>query len=301
MKTHASLVGAAIVLVAAATVPALAESVDASRPAAADARIAFSGVTGDIEIVGHDGGTMELTGTLGDDVERLRIDGDERSWTVELEMKENGGGWRRGDSASDLVLRVPAGADVDAEFVSADLALRDLAGSSVQVETVSGDVMLASVSPRELRVHTVSGRVDADGGGSELNRFESVSGSVTVAGSRGRVETESVSGNVELDAADVSDLRVETVSGHIDARVRPAERARLSVTSHSGNIDLYLPAGSSLRIEAETFSGRIDSAFGGEVESGFGPGESLTLDNGSDAVAVEATTFSGSLRLRELD
>jgi hypothetical protein len=87
----------------------------------------------------------------------------------------------------------------------------------------------------------------------------------------------------------------------IDARLRLAPRARLAATSHSGDIELHLPDDSLRRMEAETFSGEIESAFGGEVESGMGPGQRLRMDDGPGSADLEATTFSGTLRLRRLD
>lgn len=288
-------------LVVAAAGIAQAESVEESRPASADARIEFSGVTGDFEIIGHDAEEWLLSGTLGDDVEELVIEGDADHWKIRLEMKNGGFKWARNMQSSNLKLMVPRGSELDVNVVSADLQLRELDGRSVDARTVSGDLDLRQVNPARLSAKTVSGDVKADGGGSDLNRIQSVSGDVDASGSSGRIELESVSGDVSVEGADVSELSVESVSGDVVARIRPSERARLEISSHSGDVDLYLPADSGVRIDAETFAGSIESAFGGQVSSGRGPGESLSTESGSASVEIEANTFSGNLRIRHLD
>lgn len=288
-------------LMVAATGIARAESVEESRPAAADARIEFKGVTGDFEIIGHDAEEWLLSGTLGDDVEELVIEGDPDHWKIRLEMKNGGFKWGRSMQSSDLKLLVPHGSELRVIVVSADLKLRELDGRSVEAQTVSGDLDLRQVNPARLNARTVSGDVKASGGASDLNRFQSVSGDVDASGSSGRIELESVSGDVNIEGADVSELSVESVSGDIVARIRPTERARLDISSHSGNVDLYLPAGSGVRVDAETFAGSIDSAFGGQVRSGQGPGESLSSETAAATVEIEANTFSGNVRIHHLD
>lgn len=280
---------------------ARAESVEESRPAAADARIEFSGVTGEFEIIGHDADEWLLSGTLGDDVEELVIEGGPDHWKIRLEMKNGGFKWGRNTQSSDLKLLVPHGSELDVNVVSADLKLRELDGRSVDARSVSGDLDLQQVNPARLNAQTVSGDVKANGGASDVNRFQSVSGDVEASGTSGRIELESVSGDVDIEGVDVSELSAESVSGDIVARIRPAERARLEVSSHSGSVDLYLPAESGVRVSAETFSGSIDSAFGGQVRSGRGPGESLSAETGAATVEIKANTFSGNVRIRHLD
>jgi len=277
-----------------------AEPVDEARPAESDARIDFRGVTGDFEIIGHDANEILLSGTLGDDVEELVIDGDRDHWRVELEMKKGNfgrGGRRR---SSELRLLVPRGAELDVKVVSADLTLRELDGASVDARTVSGRIELAGVVPQELRVQSVSGAISADAAGTRVNRFQTVSGDIDVSRFEGRFELETVSGDAEIGGESVTELGAETVSGDLNVRIRPAARARIELTSHSGGVSLALPSDTELRLRAETFSGSIDSDLGGEVESGRGPGERLSLDSGG-GVEVETTTFSGSVRIRRLD
>jgi len=278
-----------------------AEPVDETRAAAADGRIDFRAVTGEFRVFGHDGNELRLTGTLGEDVEELVIEGDADHWRIRLETKKNRGWDWNGDDGSKLTLYVPHAARLDFSAVSADVEVRDLTGAEVSVKTVSGDLELANVRPGELRAESVSGDVRADSGGREVNRLKSVSGNVSVHSAAGRIELESVSGDVEVEGDSVSELRVQSVSGDADVRIRPTANARIRLESHSGDVELLLPADTGLAIDAETFSGDIRSAFGGTVQSGRGPGERLSFETGSGDVRVEANSFSGSVTIGKLD
>lgn len=297
MKTWTNAILALGLIAGMTTNAALAESIDESRPAAADGRIQFTGVTGDFEIIGHDADEFLLSGELGDDVDELVIEGDAEYWKIRLEMKE---GNNRRATASNLRLLVPRGTELDVEVVSADLVLGRLDGPSIDVRSVSGDIDLQGVTPRELIVRSVSGDVTADAAASEISRFETVSGDVEVDGAGGRIEMESVSGDIEIEGTGISEFSAETVSSDIVARLRTNDRARLAMTTHSGDLEFRLPSAAAPRIGAVTFSGSIESAFGGTVKSGTHPGERLVLESNSD-LEVNAKTFSGNVTIEKLD
>lgn len=297
LAARASLIGG--LMIAAAAVAA--ETVDESRPASPDGRIQFSGVNGDFEIIGHDAEEWLLSGELGDDVKELVIEGGPDDWKIRLEMKKGDRGWNFNKTSSDLKLLVPRGTELDVQTVSGDLRLRELEGQSVDVKSVSGDLEIVNVTPQRLNASTVSGDLAAQGSASEVNRIQSVSGDVEASGASGRVELESVSGDVIVEGSAVSELTIESVSGDIVARIRPTERSRLDISSHSGDVELFLPADTGVRVEAETFAGNISNAFGGEVRSGSGPGESLSMEAGAAGVEIEASTFSGNVQIRHLD
>ncbi|MGB0515257.1 MAG: DUF4097 family beta strand repeat-containing protein, partial [Wenzhouxiangellaceae bacterium] len=267
-----------------------------------DARVELTAVTGDFEIIGHDGDSIELTGTLGDDVDELIIDGGPDSWTIELKMRKNDGGNWGWNSGSDLTLLVPRGGRIESRTVSGELSLLNLDGASVEVATVSGEIELQNVRPEELSVESVSGDIDSDSAGTVRNRMKTVSGDVDLVDAYGQVELESVSGDVEVNGSEIAELRIQTVSGDIDARIRPQPKAWMRINSHSGDVQLALPAGTGVRLSAETFSGDIDSAFGGEVQrKRRGPGAWLEHESGDGLVSIEAKTFSGGFYLTELD
>ena len=284
-----------------ASLPALADNVEETRVANPDARVEFIAVNGTFEVVGHDGDTIELNGKLGSDVEELLIAGDETHWTVELKMKESKRFNLGFTSESDLTLMVPRGGQIEARVVSADLMLRNLDGDQVEAATVSGTMKLENVQPRELRVQSVSGDIESDAGGTERSRAQSVSGDVILSLVSGDVEVQSVSGDIEVNGDAISEFEAETVSGDLDVALRPLPTARMKFSSHSGDIVARLPADTGVRLSAETFSGDLDSNFGGNVEhKSRGPGASLEHESGNGDVRVEANTFSGSFSLSKL-
>ena len=288
-------------LVPLATLPAQADDVDEVREARPDAVIEFTAVTGEFTIVGREGDRLELSGRIGDDVERVTIEGDPSRWRIEIEMKDGGNrGWSwSGVRDTVLELTVPPGADLTAGVVSADLEVRDLRGPRLDLSAVSGDLDLVGNSVDRLITETVSGDMEIEGGGVESNRLKSVSGDIEATGLAGRVRAESVSGDVEIDAVEVSEFAAEAVSGDVAATLRPLAQARIDLQTHSGEIDLALPGGTPVDVEAETFSGDLENGFRADTEEFSEDGMTVRLGDGS--VRVRAQTFSGEFRLRESD
>jgi DUF4097 and DUF4098 domain-containing protein YvlB len=299
MKTTTTyLFAAALVL---ATGPVWADEIRETREASADGRIEFAAVTGDLEVIGHDAEEFILEGRLGDDVEELIIEGDASNWHIELKPVEGRNDWDANDRSSDLTLYVPRGSDLELGSVSGDIRASELSGPALEIETVSGDVDLDNIESSEIEIQTVSGDVTAENVTGEQSEYQSVSGDFEISGASGRLDIESVSGRVTVEADAVSDFESETVSGALEARLSPTAGASLKVSSHSGALELHLRVDDTPRIRAETYSGRIESDFGEVEEAGFGSGESLRVDGGSDAVDIEAESFSGRVTIRRID
>ncbi len=273
------------------------QQIDESREANADARIHFTAVTGNFDIVGHDDNSFRLEGQLGDDVEELIITGGPDDWRIELEPKDGNYNWRDSVSSSDLTLYVPVAAEVRAGVVSADLQVENLLGARVEVATVSGNIDLDNVLPERLDAKTVSGDLYVEGGGQSDSSLASVSGDVEATELRGRISVESVSGDVTIEAFDVSDLEAQSVSGDLVLNISPLDRATLDLSAHSGDIELVLPATTQMDLEANTFSGDLNNAFGGDVIERAGPGEEMMLIDGNGGVRIKAQTFSGELNI----
>lgn len=275
------------------------QDVDESREARPDARIEFTGVSGNFQFIGGDEERLHITGTLAEDVEEMTIEGEPGHWRVEIHYPRNYQSRGPRGPETELEVHLPAGAALDARAVSGGISLAGLNGPSVHAESVSGGVTATDTTPEHLSIETVSGSIRADGGGRAENRLQSVSGSIRVNGLGGRVDAESVSGNLEVSGDGIQALDAETVSGNIRADLDPADRARLNLQSHSGEIEVALPSATPLQVEAGTFSGSIDSAFGGQVQSGRGPGAELEHVRGDGNVRLEATSFSGGIRIRD--
>lgn len=223
------------------------------RPLKADARVVVKNVEGLIEVEGWDKRELELTGTLGPDVEKLEITGNDSSIRIEVKLPRSS---RDIDGDSTLRLKIPYGATLEATGVSADVRVRGLKGP-VTAESVSGDVRLEVESAR-IKGSSVSGDVEVNAPAKEA-RLSSVSGDVHARGIRGELRIESVSGEITVEARDLATLEAETVSGDVNVDIEPAREADISVETLSGEVTVMLPSEPQGEIRVETFSGEIES------------------------------------------
>ena len=97
------------------------------RPLKADAHVSVNNVAGRIEVEAWDKNELQITGELGEDVEKLEITGTESSLKVEVKLPRDG---HNIDGDTVLLLKLPAGASLEAEAVSADVSVRGLLGQA---------------------------------------------------------------------------------------------------------------------------------------------------------------------------
>jgi DUF4097 and DUF4098 domain-containing protein YvlB len=283
--------------------PALALAgtpINQTRALAADGRVSISNVSGSITVRTWDKPQVQVTGTLGKGVEKLRIAGDARSLTIEVKYPDHDGGWFGSKIHAEptiLEVMVPRRASLDVDAVSANVDVEGTSGRHLAIESVSGDIRLATSSPGEASLQNVSGDIDARLNSSKVE-VETVSGDLNVRGAlTGEVNAESVSGNVIVASARLHRLEVSTVSGDADLRIGLDADANVSADSVSGTINLVLPANSSARLHAESFSGDIRSPVGHVEEEDHGPGSSLDARMGDGKADVHLESFSGDIRI----
>ena len=252
-----------------------------------------------VRVTGWDRSEVRVRGTMDPEREEFRFEREDWGLRVELEARDEHDGYD-GWSASGmepLEISVPRGAGVEVELVSGPLTVEGVDGS-VQMETVSGNVRYEG-GAESVRAESVSGTVDVRAPSARDTRGGSVSGSVVLRVAGGRVAGESVSGDLEIHAeGPVREVSGESVSGSVTFAGRPAASADLHFESHSGDIVVRLPADFGGVLEAETFSGSIESAFGGEArrESQYTPGKSFRHVVGSGGASISGESFSGTVR-----
>lgn len=291
-----SLVLLALVAPAAADTP-----IDETRTVDADARIEISNVKGSVTVTGWDRAEVRITGTLGEGARGLTVDGGGDHLRIKVETPGNEGWFNWGSSNrmrdSILDIKVPRGAELDIDTVSADVTVSDTAGARLDAETVSGELRIVS-DAHEIGIDSVSGEIDLSGK-AQSAELETVSGDIRARGVGGVLEMESVSGNIDVEAGPFTEFGADSVSGDINLRGHPAPNARIRLESMSGDLDIALPTDASTRISAETFSGSIRSDFGTSNDSGNGPGKSLALTVGGGAGELHVETFSGDIEIRK--
>jgi DUF4097 and DUF4098 domain-containing protein YvlB len=274
-----------LALTALAGSVAAERTVDEMRDMQPDGRLSFSATSGEFEIIGSRDEQLHILGALGPEVKEMRITGDAGHWKIELEAYREDRRRQRSEN-SRLTIFVPHGTEIDTRTISANVSLEGLEGRAVGVRSVSGNVDLTAVTPRRLSVETVSGAQHLDGGGRTESRLQSVSGNISASGLDGRIRAQTVSGNIAIDAERLEDMDAQTVSGRINIAAAPQSGTRISLMTHSGAIRLGLPGDTAVDVRAESFSGRINSQFGGEPQRGMDPGQRLAHRTGDGNVRL---------------
>ena len=267
--------------------------VSESRKAAPEGSVRIENLSGSVTVEGWNRSELSVTGTLGDDVERLDITGDEKNRRISVKIPRNRSGK---DLQSVLRIRLPVASDVHVETVSADIDVSGIEGI-LKAETVSGAVAVDAASPRVV-AGSVSGEVRLRLKSSEAE-VTSVSGSVSFELDSGEVRAESVSGRLSGLAGKLSKCRLESVSGKVsfDGGLEPD--GSLRVKTLSGGVVITLP---EKDLEADfqitTGSGNIVDGFG-HVPTKRMFGKTLNFSTGSGRAKVSVETLSGSVELKK--
>lgn len=272
------------------------QNIDRSLPTGATPSVEISNVQGRVTVTAWDQQVVKVTGTIENDQTEFEFVGDQRHVVIKV-RPESGKSHRNHDEAI-LDIKVPAGASLDINTVSADIDVQGVRGEQ-RLEAVSGGVTTVAYS-EQLDVRTISGDAVINGtGGKARVDVQSVSGGVTVRGVDGEVEAQSVSGNVELDLGTATRLSLETVSGNLKASLTLASDARLDAESVSGHVDVRFAKPVNGEFEFETFSGNIENCFGPKAErkSKYAPGTELRFTQGSGGARVSVDTLSGTISI----
>lgn len=272
---------------------ALAGEIDETLQIAADGLVALENVAGRVEFEAWDRSEVQVRGETGSSVEKVEIA--PTSSGVQVRVVN-----RKGESridGTDLYLKVPATARIEAETVSADITARGIRGDSLVLRTVSGDLQVEG-APGRLDLQSVSGDVEFDGGSSRSS-IETVSGEIVIVGASGEINASTVSGDLSLEAGEVTRGRFEAVSGDLVLSLSLAADGRLTCDSMSGDVRLSLPGTQQAEFTAQTFSGDIHSDFGSAARVSKGPGVSLEHREGDSGARIRIETFSGDVTIRK--
>ena len=234
------------------------EEVNERRSMAPDGLVEIEMISGTIRVIGWSEDAVEIAGRLRRPQDQLEIDSDGGHVSIEVSPPY---GSHHGLEES-LEIRMPRGARLEVETVSAPIDVTDL----------NGDVALSSIS-----------------------------GNIVLKGNLRSVEAATVSGLITLeDGGDLRQGSFETVSGMIRARANFQPRGRFEFESVSGTVELIVPAGMAADFEVETFSGRIDSDFGPDprhIDPPL-PSQELIFSTGAGGARIMIESFSGTVRIR---
>jgi Toastrack DUF4097 len=196
-----------------------------------------------------------------------------------------------------LEVRVPRGSELEVSGVSAEITTDGLAGRQ-HLHTVSGDIRATlgsgdddvnSVSG-DIDLHGSA----QDG----TLHVTSVSGDLTVTDVAGELEARTVDGKVTAELSSARLARINTTSSAIGLHARLANGGTVETETVSGDQELDISAPAGYTYEAKSFSGDIKDCFGQEPsKSGYGPGSRLSGTRGGGAGHVRIKSLSGGISL----
>lgn len=280
-------------LLATAPWPLVAgEEIDRTEAMPADGLVFVENMAGSIEFVTWDRAAVQLRGETGDQVEEVTV----RSTGNGLQIRVANRSDASRVDGTDLYLKVPATASLEAESVSADITVRGSRGANILLRTVSGDLSVGSASQR-VELKTVSGDIGFDGT-TPRAALETVSGDIVVVGAGGEVSAKTVSGEVSLDTGAIERGRFEAVSGDLTLSLSLSAGGRLGADSMSGDIELSLPGSQQAEFSAQSYSGSIHSDFGESARGSRGPGVVLEHREGEGGARIRLESFSGDISIR---
>lgn len=272
-------------------------AVSGRRTMAPDGEVRISNVAGKVVVTAWDRSEVEVTGAVGEKVERLEFGGGDNYTTIKVVLPSRVRNCHD-ECDGDLRISVPRVARIDADTVSADVSVADAAGA-VRVNSVSGEVALRTRS-RDLEASSVSGDVEVVGNGAD-GRVEarSVSGDVRIQGVSAEVQVESVSGNVDVQRSKLTRLSMKSTSGDVAYAGGISGTGSFEFQTVSGDVKVALEGPRDATFDISTFSGGIDNGFGPKARrtSEYAPGYELRFTEGKGAARIRINTLSGEVDL----
>ena len=277
-----------------------ATPIDQTRPLDPTGRIDIENLKGRIQVRAWDRAEVQVSGTLGDGVEKLIVEGDRQRLVVKVQYPKSSGWGGNKTGPTDLQLMVPVRAELEIDSVSANVDVSGVAPARLSIDSVSGDVAVAGAAPREVDVETVSGNVHMTVNSNDVE-VQSVSGDLVLRGRMaGEIKTETVSGDIDVvvNGETVHELTANTVSGDADIRTGLARGGEIKLESVSGDLLLVMPKDTSAQVNGKSFSGDLKAPGASIIRPKHGPGASFTNRYGSGDGQVSIETFSGDAELR---
>jgi len=233
---------------------------------------------GRINVIGTDGPpTLEVTRITGKPLKVELTDGELKVVHGD-EFKPNIVGWLLSGRRQEveLSLALPPDAVVEINVVSGAVVASNL-HERTTVRGVSGDITLAGVHG-SATINTVSGAITAEQVTGDI-KVSAISGAITViAGAGGRIDLNTVSGNLTLDLEDPvpSEVNLQCVSGAMTIR---------------------LPHDPDIKVDLSTAHGQAATSFPEITERGWHNTRQLTGQIGAGTARLRGNTVSGAVTL----
>ena len=249
------------------------EAIDKRAPADAAGSVEVSNVAGTVSVSGWDRNEVEVTGELGEGVERLEFTTADKVTRIKVVLPD-----RSYDvEDTDLIVKVPAGSRVSVSGNLSTTAGRE----DVECKTVSGDV-----------------RVEGSGQKGMLT-ITTVSGDASALRVAGEVNANTVSGDLVLGLGETQRSRLRSTSGDVVLATRLVPDSRFDVESISGDVRVSLHGTVDAEFDVSSFSGEISNCFGPKPvsTSEYAPGQELRFREGQGTARIRIKTLNGDVNL----
>jgi DUF4097 and DUF4098 domain-containing protein YvlB len=243
-------------------------SIDDAREISVDTSI------GDVTVISHDGDevVVDITGRVSSGYRGTLETAFSRDGKVTVEvLKDSSLSGLLGQNEAKIVISIPDTAleAMSVSSVSGKVDIDGIEAGSLKVRTVSGSMELTGIESGRLDAGSVSGSIAADGSfGRDGSDISTTSGRVELIGIEGRFAVNTVSGDIAVDASEVSGGEIVTVSGSITMEL-PEGQFSYDLSSVSGKIrvsrngSLVESTGSSREINGTAPLYKVKSVSGG--------------------------------------
>ena len=292
--SHAAAGLAAFFMLACGQAALAGSAISERAPADPTGHVEISNTAGSVEVSGWARNEVEVTGTLGDGVERLEFSRSGKLTRVKVILPNRSS---RVES-TQLVVKVPAASSLFVNTVSADVRAQGVRGSQ-RLQTISGDIG-AQAAAEDVECKTVSGNVEVKGSGQRsMLTVTTVSGDAKVSHVAGEVNGNTVSGSFTITAGETSRSRLRSTSGDIGLAGKLDADARIDFESISGDVRLDLLGPVAAEFDVSSFNGEIRNCFGPKAvrTSEYAPGTELRFREGAGTARVRIKTLNGGIAI----
>jgi DUF4097 and DUF4098 domain-containing protein YvlB len=287
----------AVVVAATLLLAQAAGAEETEKRAQADPRgeVVIVNVAGDVQVTGWDRNEVQVVADLSDDRQRLDFKTTGARTTIEVVLPKG----RTYEGSTDLVVHVPRNSSLETKTVSADQTIKDVRGMQ-RLQSVSG-MIETELFNDEVEVKNVSGEVSVRGhNGKGTLRATTVSGDLRLQDIGPQMELNTVTGDMNVRAAEVSRARIKTTNGDLELRAASLTRdVRIDAEGINGDLRFRFRGALDAEFDIQTFNGEIDNCFGPKPHrvSEYAPGNALRFKQGNGDGRIRIKALNGTVEI----
>lgn len=162
------------------------------------------------------------------------------------------------DTKLDLYIPEKYKKSMDVETVSGKINIDKLEVDNFKVNTTSGDVNIKSIVANITNFNSVSGDFDIKSLSAKTNEFETTSGDIKIEAISGDIVANSISGSITAAYSVFNnEVQTETVSGDVELALPKASEFKVDFSSTSGELDNAFPLVVTGKVEKRNIKGTV--------------------------------------------